>query len=205
MPRGKSTVSSPAFNLRIASLRTLGRFCNKLFKRARGREEAPTRAGDRRSRALARPGEGCRPLTFDCRQPAGPTIPPCAATSLLTTRCLCIFRPLEHEVDPDRVVEIRRTSAAAVMSLAAAIEQVLSPLGRSGDSTSFLPRLLIVGGLSWQIARAAEANRRYAENGRSHPSGTSISHQRPPDCYPRRSRVQFDCAKPQHDNLSARP
>jgi hypothetical protein len=36
---------------------------------------------------------------------------------------------LEHEVDLDRVVEIRRTSAAALMSLADAIEQALPALG----------------------------------------------------------------------------
>src|SRR5262249_26979483 len=39
---------------------------------------------------------------------------------------------LEHEVDLDRVIEIRRTSAAAEMSLADAIEQALPALGRSG-------------------------------------------------------------------------
>ena len=37
---------------------------------------------------------------------------------------------LEHEVDLDRVVEIRRTSTAAVVSLADAIEQALPALGR---------------------------------------------------------------------------
>jgi tetracycline repressor-like protein len=36
---------------------------------------------------------------------------------------------LEHEVEVDRVVEIRRTSAAAVMSLGDAIERVLPALG----------------------------------------------------------------------------
>lgn len=48
---------------------------------------------------------------------------------------------LEHKVDLDRVVEIRRTSAAAEMSLADAIEQALPALGRSGaraHETSFL-------------------------------------------------------------------
>ncbi|MDT5369265.1 MAG: hypothetical protein QOC62_3696 [Mycobacterium sp.] len=39
---------------------------------------------------------------------------------------------LEREVDLDRVVEIRRTSAAGEMSLADAIEQALPALGRSG-------------------------------------------------------------------------
>ena len=46
---------------------------------------------------------------------------------------------LEHEVDIDRVVEIRRTSTAAVVSLADAIEQALSPLGARAHSTSFVP------------------------------------------------------------------
>jgi Tetracyclin repressor-like, C-terminal domain len=41
-------------------------------------------------------------------------------------------RHLEHEVDLDMVVEIRRSSAAAVMSLADAIEQALPALERSG-------------------------------------------------------------------------
>jgi hypothetical protein len=38
---------------------------------------------------------------------------------------------LEHEVDLERVVEIRRTSAAAVMSLPDAIKQALPALGEA--------------------------------------------------------------------------
>jgi hypothetical protein len=39
---------------------------------------------------------------------------------------------LEEVVESDRVVQDRRTSAAAVTSLADGIEQALSPQGRSG-------------------------------------------------------------------------
>lgn len=58
---------------------------------------------------------------------------------------------LEHEVDLDRVVEIRRTSAAAVMSLADAIERALSPLGRSGALDVLLAAYSLAAPL-WQIA-----------------------------------------------------
>ena len=58
---------------------------------------------------------------------------------------------LEHEVELDRVVEIRRTSAAAVMSLADAIEQALPPLGRSGALDILLAAYSLAAPL-WQIA-----------------------------------------------------
>jgi len=58
-------------------------------------------------------------------------------TTCVNARCVARARSdvanlhlhLEHEVDLDRVVEIRRTSAAALMSLADAIEQALPALG----------------------------------------------------------------------------
>ncbi|MGH3970892.1 MAG: TetR family transcriptional regulator [Mycobacterium sp.] len=58
---------------------------------------------------------------------------------------------LEHEVDLDRVVEIRRTSAAAVMSFADAIEQALPALGRSGALNVLLAAYSLAAPL-WQIA-----------------------------------------------------
>jgi Tetracyclin repressor-like, C-terminal domain len=49
---------------------------------------------------------------------------------------------LEHEVDLERVVEIRRTSTDAALSLADAIEQALPALGRSGAFDAAVTRLL---------------------------------------------------------------
>ena len=43
---------------------------------------------------------------------------------------------LEHEVDIERVVDIRRTISAAAIALADAIERALPALGRSAPSTS---------------------------------------------------------------------
>ncbi len=59
------------------------------------------------------------------------------ASSLVADPLFCdllanLHPHLEHEVDLDRVVGIRRTSAAAAMSLADAIEQASPALGRSG-------------------------------------------------------------------------
>ena len=58
---------------------------------------------------------------------------------------------LEREVDLDRVVEIRRTSAAGEMSLADAIEQALPALGRSGTLNVLLAAYSLAAPL-WQIA-----------------------------------------------------
>ena len=58
---------------------------------------------------------------------------------------------LEHEVDLDRVVEIRRTSAAAEMLLADAIEQALPVLGRSGALNVLLAARSLAA-YFWQIA-----------------------------------------------------
>ncbi len=62
---------------------------------------------------------------------------------------------LEHEVDLDRVIEIRRTSAAAEMSLAEAIEQALPALGRSGALNVLLAAYTLAAPL-WQIAHAPQ-------------------------------------------------
>jgi AcrR family transcriptional regulator len=58
---------------------------------------------------------------------------------------------LEHEVDLDRVVEIRRTSAAAKMSLADAIGQALPLLGRS-DALNVLLAACSLAAYFWHIA-----------------------------------------------------
>jgi AcrR family transcriptional regulator len=62
---------------------------------------------------------------------------------------------LEHEVDLDRVLEVRRTSAAAVMSFADAIEQALPALGRSGALNVLLAAYSLAATL-WQIANPPE-------------------------------------------------
>jgi Tetracyclin repressor-like, C-terminal domain len=66
---------------------------------------------------------------------------------------------LEHEVDLDRVVEIRRTSPAAEISLADAIEQALPVLGlgrtKRPSRGLLIDRLLLV-----DRPPAAEAHRR---------------------------------------------
>jgi hypothetical protein len=66
---------------------------------------------------------------------------------------------LEHEADLDMVVEIRRSSAAAVMSLAEAIEQALPALGRL-DARHPSCRLLFGGSLVADRPPAAGADRR---------------------------------------------
>jgi hypothetical protein len=58
---------------------------------------------------------------------------------------------LGHEVDLDKVVEITRTSAAAEMSLADAIERALPELGCSGALNVLLAAYSLAAPL-WQIA-----------------------------------------------------
>ncbi|QUR66209.1 TetR family transcriptional regulator [Mycobacterium spongiae] len=62
---------------------------------------------------------------------------------------------LEHEVDVDRVVEVKRTSTAAVLALAAALEQALPALGRSGSFDILLAAYSLAATL-WQIANPPE-------------------------------------------------
>jgi len=62
---------------------------------------------------------------------------------------------LEHEVDLDRVVEVRRTSAAAMVTFADAIEQALPVLGRSGALDVLLAAYSLAATL-WQIANPPE-------------------------------------------------
>jgi AcrR family transcriptional regulator len=70
---------------------------------------------------------------------------------------------LEHEVDLDRVIEVRRVSTAAVMALADAIEQALPTLGRSGALDVLLAAYSLAAPL-WQIAHPPDGLRdAYAE------------------------------------------
>jgi hypothetical protein len=62
---------------------------------------------------------------------------------------------LEHEVDLERVVEIRRTSATAVTSFADEIERALPALGRSGALNVLLAAYSLAATL-WQIANPPE-------------------------------------------------
>lgn len=62
---------------------------------------------------------------------------------------------LEHEVDLDRVVEVRRISAAAVLALADGIEQALPALGRPGALDILLAAYSLAAPL-WQIAHPPE-------------------------------------------------
>ncbi|PIB78541.1 TetR family transcriptional regulator [Mycobacterium celatum] len=65
---------------------------------------------------------------------------------------------LEHEVDLDRVIEVRRVSTAAITSLADAIEQALPTLGRSGALDVLLAAYSLAAPL-WQIAHPPEGLR----------------------------------------------
>jgi AcrR family transcriptional regulator len=67
---------------------------------------------------------------------------------------------LEHEVDIDRVVEIRRTIAAAAIALADAIERALPGLGRSGAFDTLIAAYSLASAF-WHIA-----NPRHAPHGR---------------------------------------
>jgi AcrR family transcriptional regulator len=58
---------------------------------------------------------------------------------------------LEHEVQIDRVVEIRRTIATAAIALADAIERALPALGRSGASDILIAAYSLAATF-WQIA-----------------------------------------------------
>ena len=62
---------------------------------------------------------------------------------------------LEHEVDIDRVVEIRRTIAAAAVALAGAIERALPALGRSGAFDILIAAYSLAAAF-WQIANPPE-------------------------------------------------
>ncbi len=62
---------------------------------------------------------------------------------------------LEHEVHIDRVVEIRRTIAAAAITLADAIEQALPVLGRSGAFDTLIAAYSLAAAF-WHIANPPE-------------------------------------------------
>lgn len=62
---------------------------------------------------------------------------------------------LEHEVDVERVVEVKRTSTTAAVALADAIEHALPELGRSGAFDILLAAYSLAATL-WQIANPPE-------------------------------------------------
>lgn len=62
---------------------------------------------------------------------------------------------LEQEVDVDRVIEVKRTSIAAVIALVDAIESALPALGRSGAFDILLAAYSLAATL-WQIANPPE-------------------------------------------------
>ncbi len=62
---------------------------------------------------------------------------------------------LEHEVEVNRVVEVKRTSTAAVIALADAIENAVPELGRPGTFDILLAAYSLAATL-WQIANPPE-------------------------------------------------
>jgi AcrR family transcriptional regulator len=62
---------------------------------------------------------------------------------------------LEHEVEPERVIEIRRTISAAAIALADAIERALPVLGRSGAFDMLIAAYSLAAAF-WQIANPPE-------------------------------------------------
>jgi len=90
---------------------------------------------------------------------------------------------LEHEVHIDRVVEIRRTIAAAAIALADAIERALPALGRSGAFDMLIAAYSLAAAF-WQIAnpRSGSPTSMPRSPRPSRRSGTSISRPRSIDC-----------------------
>ena len=62
---------------------------------------------------------------------------------------------LEHEVDAERVIEVRRISTAATLSLADSIGSALPELGRSGSLDILLAAYSLAATL-WQVANPPE-------------------------------------------------
>jgi AcrR family transcriptional regulator len=74
-----------------------------------------------------------------------------AADPLFCDLLASLHLHLEHEVDVDRVVEIRRTIAAAAVALADAIERALPALGRSGAFDMLIAAYSLASAF-WHIA-----------------------------------------------------
>jgi AcrR family transcriptional regulator len=98
--------------------------------------------------------------TTVCDDLAGPTSPSrvaeVLANALAGDPLFCdllanLHLHLEHEVHVDRVVEIRRTIAAAAIALADAIERALPELGRSGAFDMLIAAYSLAAAF-WQIA-----------------------------------------------------
>ncbi len=71
---------------------------------------------------------------------------------------------LEHEVDADRVIEVKRIRTAATLSLADSIECALPALGRSGSLDILLAAYSLAATL-WQVAHPPERlNDAYADD-----------------------------------------
>lgn len=62
---------------------------------------------------------------------------------------------LQHEVDAERVVEVKRTSTAAGLAMADAIEQALPSLGQKGALDLLLASFSLASAL-WQMAHPPE-------------------------------------------------
>lgn len=78
---------------------------------------------------------------------------------------------LEQEVDVDRVIEVKRTSIAAVIALVDAIESALPALGRSGAIRHPAGRLLAGGHPVADRQSAGAAHRRLCRGARVAPTG----------------------------------
>ena len=71
---------------------------------------------------------------------------------------------LEHEVDAERVVDIRRTISAAAISVVDAIEPAVPALGRSGAFDIVIAAYSLAAAF-WQIANPPRAARRRLRQG----------------------------------------
>ncbi|OUZ03437.1 Bacterial regulatory protein, tetR family [Mycobacterium avium subsp. paratuberculosis] len=78
---------------------------------------------------------------------------------------------LEHEVDAERVVEVKRISTAATLSLADSIQRALPELGRSGSLDILLAAYSLAATL-WQVANPpGTAHRRLRRGAGSRSAG----------------------------------
>jgi hypothetical protein len=138
--------------------------------RPHGREETPACKGPRGSRPVVGVGERCRVGDVDRRgQPADPLF-----CDLLAN----LHLHLEHEVDVERVLDVKRISTAAVMSIADAIEHALPALGRSAALDTLLSAYSLAAPL-WQLAHPPKGlTDAYAEETEVPQTGTSTSHRR---------------------------
>ena len=105
-------------------------------------------------------GTVCEKLGESGRQMSPPRVAETLANALVADPLFCdllanLHLHLEHEVEPERVVEIRRTISAAATSLADAIERALPVLGRSGAFDILIAAYSLAAAF-WQIANPPE-------------------------------------------------